>query len=161
MRILFVCTGNICRSPTAEGVLKQKLQARAMGHVQVDSAGTHGYHVGEAPDSRARDKAAGRGYDLTDQTARRISRDDFERFDWIVAMDRGHLRQLQRLCPPQYQDRLHLFRDFIGGRHAGQDIPDPYYGALDGFEEVLDLVELGCDAMLDRLETASHDSQGR
>ncbi|MFC4350108.1 low molecular weight protein-tyrosine-phosphatase [Fodinicurvata halophila] len=161
MRVLFVCTGNICRSPTAEGVLKQKLQARTIGHVQVDSAGTHGYHVGEAPDPRARDKAARRGYDLTDQSARRISRDDFERFDWIVAMDSGHLRQLERLCPPQYQDRLHLFRDFIGGEHAGQDIPDPYYGALNGFEEVLDLVELGCDAMLERLEISSPAKQVR
>lgn len=92
MRVLFVCTGNICRSPTAEGVLKRKLRERGFDHLQVDSAGTHGYHVGESPDPRACEKAAPRGYDLNDQSARRIAMEDFERFDWIIAMDRGHLK---------------------------------------------------------------------
>lgn len=155
MRILFVCTGNICRSPTAEGVLRQKLGKRELDHIHVDSAGTHGYHVGESPDPRARDKAAQRGYDLDDQSARRIAIEDFERFDWVIAMDRGHLRQLERLCPPQATAEIHLFRDFLGGPHAGQDIPDPYYGALGGFDEVLDLIEAGCEAMLERIEATA------
>ncbi|WP_245602384.1 low molecular weight protein-tyrosine-phosphatase [Fodinicurvata fenggangensis] len=153
MRILFVCTGNICRSPTAEGVLKRKLREGGLDHLRVDSAGTHGYHIGESPDPRACEKAAQRGYDLNDQSARRIAMEDFERFDWIIAMDRGHLKQLQRLCPPEATAEIHLFRDFLGAPHAGQDVPDPYYGALGGFDEVLDLVEAGCDAILERLET--------
>ena len=140
MKVLFVCTGNICRSPTAEGVLRHLAEKRNL-KVHVESRGTHDYHVGEAPDERAQRHAKRRGYDLSAQRARHISRRDFEEFDLLLAMDRGHLRILQRLCPPQHAGKLRLFV-------AETDVPDPYYGGPEGFEQVLDLVEKACDGLL-------------
>lgn len=143
MKVLFVCTGNICRSPTAEGVLRHLARQRGL-ELHVESRGTHDYHVGEPPDERAQRHAQRRGYDLSAQRARHISRQDFEEFDLVVAMDRGHLRILQRLCPPQHAGKLRLFI-------KDADVPDPYYGGPEGFERVLDLVEAACDGLLSEI----------
>ena len=140
-RILFVCTGNICRSPTAEGVARHFIETGGLGgRIEVDSAGTQGYHVGEAPDPRAQKFARQRGYDLSALRARRVVREDFAHFDYILAADRSVLNELRRLCPPEYADRLGLCLDH-SRRFKGQDIPDPYYGQAEGFERVLDMTE--------------------
>jgi protein-tyrosine phosphatase len=143
-RVLFVCTGNICRSPTAEGVLRH-LAKEAGIDVQVESAGTGDWHVGHPPDGRAQHHARGRGYDLSAQRARQVSAGDFERFDLIVAMDRGHLRVLQQQCPREHRAKLRLLV-------AGRDVPDPYYGGADGFERVLDMVEGACRELLQEIK---------
>lgn len=149
VRVLFVCTGNICRSPTAEGVARALAQRRGLSHlVQFDSAGTHGYHVGDAPDPRTIAAARKRGIDLSMLRACRLASADFENFDWLLAMDAGHLAIMQRLCPAGRHDRLRLFLDF-SDLHQGQDVPDPYYGGVEGFEHVLDLAEAGSHALLD------------
>ena len=144
-QVLFVCTGNICRSPTAEGVLREMALSEGLP-VHVESRGTHDYHVGEPPDERAQHHARRRGYDLSAQRARHVSVEDFERFDLILAMDRGHLRLLQRLCPAHLQSKV---RAFLSDR----DVPDPYYGGAEGFEQVLDMVEEACRGLLDEIKT--------
>lgn len=152
--VLFVCTGNICRSPTAEGVLRARAVAAGwQDRLTVDSAGTHGYHVGEPPDERAQEAALARGYDLSDLRARRVSAADFERFDHIVAMDAGHLAQLTRLAPAGQRHKLSLLMDFAPSR-AGLNVPDPYYGGHHHFEQVLDLIEAGVDGLLAKLNGA-------
>jgi len=141
VRILFVCLGNICRSPTAEVVVRVMAAREAPElELEVDSAGTAGYHVGEAPDPRTRAAAARRGYDLSTLRARIVEPVDFERFDLILAMDRENLSVLRRRAPPVAQERLRLFLEFAP-RADVEDVPDPYYGGPNGFEEVLDLVE--------------------
>lgn len=148
MKIVFVCTGNICRSPTAEGVFRALVHADGLeSEIFVDSAGTHGYHVGEPPDPRTVEAAALRGYDISAQRARRFQRSDFEHFDLVVAMDRGHHDELTRLAPPARGERLRLFLDFAPGT-GRKDVPDPYYGGPDGFEHVLDLIEAGSRGLL-------------
>jgi protein-tyrosine phosphatase len=140
LRVLMVCLGNICRSPTAEAVLRHKLAAAGMGErVEVDSAGTGGWHVGDPPDLRSQRHAARRGYDLSTLRARRVSEADFERFDLILAMDEDNLAELERLRPPGGCAELRLF--------AGRPVPDPYSGGAAGFEQVLDLVEATCDTL--------------
>jgi protein-tyrosine phosphatase len=148
LRILFVCTGNICRSPTAEAVFRHLVEAEGLaGRVEADSAGTHGYHVGEPPDERSQAVAARRGYSMAGQVARRVAPDDFEAFDLILAMDRGHLRILEGMAPPHAADKVRLFLDFAPG--AGlSDVPDPYYGGAQGFEQVLDLIEAASRGVL-------------
>ena len=146
-KVLFVCTGNICRSPTAEGVLRHLAEKMSIA-VQVESAGTHDYHVGNPPDARAQHHARGRGYDLSAQRARQVRRRDFEEFDLIVAMDRGHLQILQHHCPPQHQAKLRMLVN-------GHDVPDPYYGGPEGFEQVLDMVEAACLGLLSEMRTTS------
>ncbi|KAF7598995.1 MAG: phosphotyrosine protein phosphatase [Candidatus Dactylopiibacterium carminicum] len=147
-RILFVCTGNICRSPTAEGIARHVARARRLeDRFEFDSAGTYDYHAGEAPDSRARTAAKRRGYDLSALRARQVETADFHRFDLILAMDRGHLTWLAHRCPPELRERLHLFLDFVPG-HAGEEVLDPYYGGGAGFEHVLDLCEAAVDVLL-------------
>lgn len=140
MKVVFVCTGNICRSPTAEGVLRRLAELEKI-NIHVESRGTHDYHVGEPPDERAQDHAKRRGYDLSAQRARHLSKRDFEEFDLVLAMDRGHLRILQRLCPPQHAGKVKLFIQ-------ESEVPDPYYGGPEGFEQVLDLVEAACRGLL-------------
>jgi protein-tyrosine phosphatase len=140
-QVLFVCMGNICRSPTAEGVFKKVLQQHAPDlSVFVDSAGTHAYHIGEPPDPRARRAAEQRGIDLSHQRARRVSDEDFARFDLVLAMDELNYTMLCELSPPEHQQRVRLFLDFAP-QLGRTDVPDPYYGGANGFEYVLDLVE--------------------
>jgi protein-tyrosine phosphatase len=151
VRVLFVCLGNICRSPTAEAVLRA-LAAREAPELglEVDSAGTAGYHVGEPPDPRTRQAAARRGYDLSTLRARIVEPRDFERFDLILAMDRENLQVLQRRAPAAAHERLHLLLEFAP-RGEAEDVPDPYYGGANGFEEVLDLVEAATRGLLRHL----------
>ena len=149
--VLFVCTGNICRSPTAEGVFRHLARERGvLEGLRVDSAGTHDYHVGEAPDPRAIEHAARRGYDLADLRARQVSPRDFGLFDRILAMDRGHLRQLKAMAPAGAVARISMFLDHSES-WRGLDVPDPYYGGGRGFEEVLDMVEEASARLLDEL----------
>jgi protein-tyrosine phosphatase len=155
MRILFVCLGNICRSPTAEVVLRTVAAREAPElELEVDSAGTAAYHLGEPPDPRTREAAARRGYDLTAPRARIVEPADFERFDLILAMDREILQVLRRRAPTTAHQRLRLFLEFAP--EAGpEDVPDPYYGGPNGFEEVLDLVEAATRALLAHLRQQS------
>jgi protein-tyrosine phosphatase len=153
-RVLMVCTGNICRSPTAEGVLRAKLQQAGLGgQVLVDSAGTQGYHTAEPPDPRAIRAAAQRGYDLAGIRARPLRPEDFAQFDWLLAMDKGHLDWMSKRAPPTASARLGLLMP-MARRHAGvTEVPDPYYGGPAGFDHVLDLVEDACDGLVERLRT--------
>ena len=147
-RIVFVCTGNICRSPTAEGVLRHLAAERGLAdRVEVASAGLEDWHAGAPPDTRSQAHAQGRGYDLGAQRARHFTRHDFERFDWVIAMDAGHHEHLRRLCPPYQTHKLRRAADFSDRVPAG-GVPDPYYGDARGFEEVLDLVEAVCEGVL-------------
>jgi protein-tyrosine phosphatase len=133
--------GNICRSPTAEGVFRKVVREAGLEEaVHIDSAGTHDYHIGRSPDPRAQEAASGRGYDLSALVGRQVSRRDFAEFDHILAMDRDNLNNLLRLCPPEHRDKVRLFLSH-SERFAGQEVPDPYYGGSQGFEQVLDMVE--------------------
>ena len=139
--VLFVCTGNICRSPTAEGVFRQLLLRENLHpFVRVDSAGTHDYHVGRPPDRRSVQAAARRGYDLSDLRARQLVTEDFLVFDYLLAMDSDHLVIMRRTVPAEHRNKLAMFLDF-SSRYAGGEVPDPYYGGHQGFEDVLDLIE--------------------
>jgi protein-tyrosine phosphatase len=151
VRILFVCLGNICRSPTAEVVFRAIASRDAPDLLlEVESAGTAGYHVGELPDRRTRQAAARRGYDLSTLRARIVEPDDFEHFDLILAMDRENLRTLERRAPAHARERLRLFLDFAP--EAGvSEVPDPYYGGPNGFEEVLDLIEAASRGLIEHL----------
>lgn len=148
LRVLMVCTGNICRSPTAEGVLRARLQRLGLhGRIEVDSAGTHGYHTSEPPDPRAIQHAARRGYDIARLKARPMGDEDFHRFDWLLAMDESHLQWMQRRQPAGAQPRIALLMAYAR-RHAGVvEVPDPYYGGAAGFDHVLDLVEDACEGL--------------
>ena len=154
-RVLFVCMGNICRSPTAEGVFRKMLLERAPElDVLVASAGTHAYHVGQPPDPRARRAAERRGIDLSAQRARRIREDDFEHFELVLAMDEQNREALLEVCPPEFRDRVRLLLEFAP--HLGRtDVPDPYYGGSNGFEHVLDLVEEAALGVLEHLRRTS------
>lgn len=160
-RVLMVCLGNICRSPTAEGVLRAKLEAAGLGEaVSVDSAGTSGYHAGEKPDARAIRHAEQRGYALSALRARQVGAEDFRRFDLILAMDDENLRELRRLRPEDATAELMLLLDHATDpqRPRGNGrVPDPYYGPAGGFDHVLDLIEHGCDGVVthirDRLDS--------
>jgi low molecular weight protein-tyrosine phosphatase len=149
LRILMVCTGNICRSPTAEGVLRRKLaEAGLSDRVEVQSAGTVDYHAGSPPDRRAQQSALRRGYDLSRQRARQLRAEDFERFDLVIGMDSDHVERMVDMCPGPFAARIHLLLDFSPARRKGMSVPDPYYGSPAGFERVLDLVEEACDGII-------------
>lgn len=146
--VLFVCTGNICRSPTAEGVFRQLLMRENLHQfVRVDSAGTHDYHVGRPPDRRSVQAAARRGYDLTGMRARQLVTEDFLVFDYLLAMDSDHLIIMQRAVPAEHRNKVAMFLDF-SSRYAGGEVPDPYNGGYQGFENVLDLIEDGAAGLL-------------
>jgi protein-tyrosine phosphatase len=150
LRVLFVCMGNICRSPSAQGVFSHLVIERGLAHaIETDSAGTHAYHLGEPPDPRARQAAASRGIDLSPLRARQVTEDDFRRFDLVLAMDRDNLRHLQRLSPDDA--RLRLLLDFAPHLEE-RDVPDPYYGGAAGFERVLDMIEIAAEGVLEELE---------
>ncbi len=150
IKVLFVCMGNICRSPTAEGVFRQLVQARGVAdRFVIDSAGTHDYHIGESPDKRTMQAARQRGYDLSMLRGRQVGVDDFAAFDHVLAMDQANLANLQRLCPPEQRHKVELFLHY--GRSAEQEVPDPYYGGPQGFEHVLDLVEEAANGLLNSL----------
>jgi protein-tyrosine phosphatase len=148
--VLFVCLGNICRSPTAQAVFAARAKSAALDLI-VESAGTGAWHEGEPPDPRSIEAGRGRGYSFTGQTARKVEPLDFARFDYILAMDGQNLRELEALCPQSYGGHLGLFLDFAG--KAGADVPDPYYGGERGFETVLDLIERASDGLLKTLKT--------
>lgn len=150
MKILFVCTGNICRSPTAGAVLRARVAALGLDW-DVDSAGTHGYHVGDPPDSRSIRIAAYKGVDMAALRARKVTASDFETYDLIFAMDRGHYDILTRQCPPAHSAKVRLFLEESGlSNEAGFDVPDPYYGGLEGFESVYTLIERGVAGIVER-----------
>lgn len=150
--VLVVCTGNICRSPTGEGVLRHIAEKRGLAdRIEIRSAGTHDYHVGEGPDPRTVKHAGKRGYDLSALRASQVSGEDFHRYDYILAMDRGHLRILRGLAPGDSRARLGMFLE-ASARWKGEDLPDPYYGGVEGFERVLDMVEEAAERWLDRIE---------
>ncbi len=159
MKILFVCLGNICRSPTAEGVFREVAAREAPElTLQVDSAGTAEYHVGSAPDPRTRAAALRRGYDLSALRARVVEPPDFEHFDLILAMDRENLSDLRRRAPPGAHGRVRLFLEFAPELGAA-DVPDPYYGGPNGFEEVLDLVEAAARGLLQYVRDSSRGTR--
>lgn len=150
-KVLFVCTGNICRSPTAEAVARAKAAALGVdGDFEFDSAGLEKYHVGEPPDRRARTRASLRGYDLTALRARRVTKEDFREFDLILAMDRGHMKELERMRPPDARAALKLFLSY-SERSQDLDVPDPYYGNDEDFDVVLDMCEEALPNLLGRV----------
>jgi protein-tyrosine phosphatase len=139
--VLFVCMGNICRSPTAEGVFRYQVQQAGLSRlIMTDSAGTLDYHVGDPPDPRAQAAAARRSYDLSRLRARQVKREDFERFDYLLAMDRDNLAYLHRLSPPDHRAKAQLFLQYATSVDI-REVPDPYYGSMEGFERVLDMTE--------------------
>lgn len=159
-RVLMVCMGNICRSPTAAGVLRHRLDAAGLGdRIGVDSAGTYGGHAGDAPDPRAQRHAARRGYDLSRQRARQVRPDDFERFGLVLAMDEDNLEALARVRPPGVGD-VRLLMSFAAGDGLPHEVPDPYYGGPEGFERVLDLVEVACDGLIKHLRREQGNFRG-
>jgi len=150
--ILFVCMGNICRSPTAEGVFRHLLEQTDLAdRIVVDSAGTHAYHVGEPPDRRAQAAAERRGIRLTGIQARRVHERDFEEFDLVLAMDRDNLGLLVQQAEPHHHEKIRLFMEYASADE--EEVPDPYYGGTTGFERVLDLVEDASRGLLEALRT--------
>jgi protein-tyrosine phosphatase len=149
--VLFVCLGNICRSPAAEGVFRTLVERRGLAHALfADSAATHGYQVGRAPDVRAQAEARRRGFDVSGLRARVAESEDFQRFDYILAMDRHNLADLAAICPPAEGRRLHRFLDFTPGLSC-RDVPDPYLGDSSDFARMFDLIEIGVVSLLDHL----------
>jgi protein-tyrosine phosphatase len=151
-QVLFVCMGNICRSPTAEAVFRQVVENRHFSHmIKIDSAGTHAYHIGESPDSRSQAAAQQRGIDMSSQRARKVQSSDFEQFDYILAMDQANYSDLMHLAANQaQQQKVHLFMDFAESWQE-TEVPDPYYGGEHGFEYVLDQVEAASKGLLDAI----------
>lgn len=154
VKVLFVCMGNICRSPTAEGVFRHKVNLASMDDlIYIDSAGTHAYHIGEPPDTRAQKAALRRSIDLSNQRARRVSSDDIQEFDYVIAMDHDNKADLLSICPEGFEDRIHLFLEFSDSNHS--EVPDPYYGQGRGFEIVLNLAEEAAQGLLSHIQANS------
>jgi len=154
VKVLFVCLGNICRSPTAHSVFEEKVrQAGLQQHIAVDSAGTGDWHIGHAPDGRTAAVALERGYDLSALRARQVVREDFSQFHYVLAMDKKNLADLRRLKPAAFNGHLGLFLDFHSTAKI-REVPDPYYGGADGFDTVFDLVEDAAQGLLDHLRQA-------
>ena len=154
IKVLFVCMGNICRSPTAEGVFRDLVARSDLdGLIHIDSAGTHSYHIGKSPDKRASAAAAKRGYDLSALRGRQVSEQDFLVFDYILAMDQDNLENLKRICPVGHEHKVTLFLE-LSRKFSEREVPDPYYGGSQGFEQVLDMVEDAAQGLLDKLVAA-------
>ena len=152
INVLFVCMGNICRSPTAEGVFAQRLKDEGLESViGVDSAGTHAYHVGEQPDPRSQKTASKRGVSLQHLKARKAVTEDFERFDYVLAMDRDNYRGLEKICPSGARHKLHLFLSYAPNLE-NDEVPDPYYGGPTGFDRVLDMIEEASNGLLQDIQ---------
>ena len=152
VKVLFVCMGNICRSPTAEGVFRHKVeQAGHSDRIEIDSAGTHAYHIGEQPDGRAQQAALGRGVDLSVQRARKVNSNDFDIYDYVIAMDDSNMNDLLSICPAGLEEKVKLFLSYATNANTSE-VPDPYYGSGNGFEIVLDLVEDAADGFIAHLQ---------
>ncbi len=150
--VLFVCMGNICRSPTAHGVFRQMVEDEGLGGaIEVDSAGTHSYHVGSPPDERAQQTAQRRGLDMGDLRARKAKARDFDRFDLVLAMDRDNYAILESYTTPETGEKLRLFMEFAPDHWRTREVPDPYYGGPNGFEQVFDMVEDASRGLIDFL----------
>ena len=148
-KVLFVCMGNICRSPTAEAVLRRLAAQRGL-ELEIDSAGTHGYHVGESPDARTQRAAAERSYDLSSLIARKVAPEDLDYFDYVLAMDRSNLDALRKLCPANRLPKLKLFMSYAR-QFDDDEVPDPYYGLAHDFDLVLDMIEDAAEGLLDSI----------
>ena len=152
IKVLFVCMGNICRSPTAHGVFRQLIiEENLLEYIEIDSAGTHAYHVGNPPDPRAQETARSRGIDLSDLTARQARSEDFHEFDYVLAMDTDNYHGLSAICPTGREERLFMFLDFAPEVKA-RDVPDPYYGGPSGFEKVFDMVDEASRGLLEDIK---------
>lgn len=152
VKVLFVCMGNICRSPTAHGVFRNLVERQGLPHaIGIDSAGTHAYHLGNPPDKRAQATALGRGVDLSDLVARRVAPEDFDAFDYVLAMDQDNYMALCEICPDQHVEKVHMFMDFAPHMRT-REIPDPYYGGPAGFDRVFDLVEAASAGLLEEIK---------
>jgi protein-tyrosine phosphatase len=151
IKVMFVCMGNICRSPTAHGVFRKLVQEEGfIDDIYIESSGTHAYHVGESPDRRAQQTASYRGIDLSDLRAQRVKHADFENFDYIIAMDDDNYTILSSECPAEHRNKLHMFLDFATDIPQ-REVPDPYYGGPGGFDHVFDLVEAGSRGLLQEI----------
>lgn len=148
--ILFVCLGNICRSPLAEGVFRAVAEERGLSHLfRLDSAGTGGWHAGSSPDPRSVAIAAKHGIDITGQSARKVVPEDFDTFDLLLGMDRSNVDELRRLAPAGAKSRIHLFLDYAG--EGLRDVPDPYFGGPDGFADIYHMIREASESLLDRV----------
>lgn len=162
VRVLFVCMGNICRSPTAEGVFRHKVATRGLvQRIETDSAGTHAYHIGHSPDRRAQAHALQRGYDLAALRARQVVSEDFTRFDYVLAMDWDNHALLESQCVPAARHKIRLLMQFARKFPDQQIVPDPYYGGAAGFEAVLDYIEDACDGLIDVIVERNRDRISR
>lgn len=153
MKVLFVCLGNICRSPTAEGVFRRALERAGMAdEIEIDSCGVGNWHIGKAPDARAQQAALQRGIDISGLRARQLSEQDFTQFDYVLGMDQDNLRAMRELTPAHSQAHVGLFLAFAGT--PGAEVPDPYFGGDEGFEQVLDMIEAASDGLIRHLKRA-------
>lgn len=151
--VLFVCMGNICRSPTAEGIFRHIIQEKDLtDFYELDSAGTHAYHIGAPPDHRAQETAQARGIDLSDLRGRKVTVSDFDKFDYVLAMDKDNYSILEEICPPEKRDQLKLFLDFAKDL-AIDEVPDPYYGGTGGFEKVFDMLEKASYGLIEHIQS--------
>lgn len=152
IKVLFVCMGNICRSPTADAVFRHHVKAAQVDHlIEVDSAGTHAYHIGNPPDERSQHTALKRGYKMDDLRARAVETRDFEEFDYILAMDKENLQLLKQRSPQDYHEKIRLFMHYGANYDGDTEVPDPYFGGHQGFELVLDMVEEASQGLLAHL----------